>query len=119
VTAKLVGAELTVDGSAGVVYRGILATEAVDPASVPGVEKLIEWAREASPVEVVADAGEGSIDPEAVGTSDDVSTPEGARAAIAAGVTCVPKLPGQHEAALLLRFAQEKSNLEHEEEESS
>jgi len=118
VTATLLGAELTVDGSAGVVYRGILATEAVDPASVPGLEKLIEWAREASPVEVVADAGEGSIDPEAVGTSDDVSTPEGARAAIAAGVTSVPKLPGQHEAALLLRFAQEKSNLEHEEESS-
>jgi hypothetical protein len=53
-----------------------------------------------------------------VGTSDDVSTPEGARAAIKAGVARVHKLPGQHEAALLLRFAQEKSNLEHEEERS-
>ncbi|HWH20508.1 MAG TPA: pyruvate, phosphate dikinase [Solirubrobacterales bacterium] len=117
-TASLVGTELTVDGSAGVVYRGILETEEVDPASVPGLETLIEWAREASPVEVVADAGEGSIDPEAVGTSDDVSTPEGARAAIKAGTTRVGKLAGQHEAALLLRFAQEKSNLEHEEESS-
>jgi pyruvate,orthophosphate dikinase len=117
-TAPLIGAELTVDGSAGVVYRGILETEEVDPASVPGLETLIEWAREASPVEVVADAGEGSIDPDAVGTSDDVSTPEGARAAIKAGTTRVGKLPGQHEAALLLRFAQEKSNLEHEEESS-
>ncbi len=118
VTAELLGAELTVDGSAGVVYRGILATEDIDPASVPGLEKLIGWARELSPVDVVADAGEGSIDPEAVGTSDDVSTPEGARAAIAAGVTRVQKLPGQHEAALLLRFAQEKFNLEDEEEKS-
>jgi pyruvate,orthophosphate dikinase len=117
-TAPLVGAELTVDGSAGVVYRGILETEEVDPASVPGLETLIEWAREASPVEVVADAGEGSIDPDAVGTSDDVSTPEGARAAIKAGTVRVGKLAGQHEAALLLRFAQEKSNLEHEEESS-
>ncbi len=117
-TAPLIGAELTVDGSAGVVYRGILETEEVDPASVPGLETLIEWAREASPVEVVADAGEGSIDPDAVGTSDDVSTPEGARAAIKAGTTRVGKLAGQHEAALLLRFAQEKSNLEHEEESS-
>jgi pyruvate, orthophosphate dikinase len=117
-TAPLIGVELTVDGSAGVVYRGILETEEVDPASVPGLETLIEWAREASPVEVVADAGEGSIDPDAVGTSDDVSTPEGARAAIKAGTTRVGKLAGQHEAALLLRFAQEKSNLEHEEESS-
>jgi pyruvate,orthophosphate dikinase len=118
VTAALVGAELTVDGSAGVVYRGILETEEVDPAGVPGLERLIEWARAASPVEVVAEPAEGSIDPEAVGTSDDVSLPEGARAAIKAGVTRVRKLPGQHEAALLLRFAQEKSNLEHEEESS-
>jgi pyruvate,orthophosphate dikinase len=117
-TAPLIGAELTVDGSAGVVYRGILETEEVDPASVPGLETLIEWAREASPVEVVADAGEGSIDPDAVGTSDDVSTPEGARAAIKAGTARVGKLAGQHEAALLLRFAQEKSNLKHEEESS-
>ena len=118
VTAELVGEELTVDGSTGVVYRGILETEDVDPASVPGLETLIGWAREACPVEVVADAGEGSIDLDAVGTSDDVSTPEGARAAIKAGVARVQKLPGQHEAALLLRFAQEKSNLEHEEEKS-
>jgi pyruvate,orthophosphate dikinase len=118
VTAALVGSELTVDGSAGVVYRGVLATEVVDPAGVPGLETLIEWARELSPVEVVDDEGEGSVDLEAVGTSDDVSTPEGARAAIKAGVARVRKLPGQHEAALLLRFAQEKSNLEHEEESS-
>jgi pyruvate, orthophosphate dikinase len=114
VTDALLGEELTVDGSAGVVYRGILATEAADPASVPGLQTLIEWAREACPVEVVDDEGEG-IDPEAVGTSDDVSTPEGARAAIKAGVAQVAKPAGRHEAALLLRFAQEKSNLEQEE----
>jgi pyruvate, orthophosphate dikinase len=113
-TASLLGAELTVDGSAGVVYRGILATEAADPATVPGLTTLIEWAREACPVEVVDDEGEG-IDPEAVGTSDDVSTPEGARAAIKAGARQVAKPAGRHEAALLLRFAQEKSNLEQEE----
>ncbi|HEX4752535.1 MAG TPA: pyruvate, phosphate dikinase, partial [Solirubrobacterales bacterium] len=118
VTAALVGSELTVDGSAGIVYRGVLATEAVDPAGVPGLETLIEWARELSPVEVVDDEGEGSVDPESVGTSDDVSTAEGARAAIKAGVARVRKPSGRHEAALLLRFAQEKSNLEHEEERS-
>jgi pyruvate, orthophosphate dikinase len=118
VTASLVGSGLTVDGSAGLVYRGILETEEIDPASIPGLQTLIEWARELSPVEVVDDEGEGSVDPAALGTSDDVSTPEGARAAIKAGRTRVEKLPGQHEAALLLRFAQEKANLEHEEERS-
>jgi pyruvate,orthophosphate dikinase len=118
VTAELVGSELTVDGSAGVVYRGALSTEEVDPASVPGLTELIEWARQLSPVEVV-DAEEGSVDPEAVGTSADVSTSEGARAALEAGVARVQRLPGQHEAALLLRFAQEKSNLEQEQEERS
>ena len=51
VTAALLGEELTVDGSAGVVYRGILETEDVDPASVPGLETLIGWAREACPQE--------------------------------------------------------------------
>jgi pyruvate,orthophosphate dikinase len=118
VTAALVGSGLTVDGSAGLVYRGILETEEIDPASVPGLQTLIGWARELSPVEVVDDGGKGSVDPESLGTSDDVSTPEGARAAIRAGLTRVEKLPGQHEAALLLRFAQEKANLEHEEERS-
>jgi pyruvate, orthophosphate dikinase len=118
VTTDLVGAELTVDGSAGVVYRGVLPTEEVDPASVPGLETLIEWARELSPVEVVDDEDAGSVDPAALGTSDDLSSPEGARAAIRSGVERVQKLPGQHEAALLLRFAQENWNLEHEEESS-
>jgi pyruvate,orthophosphate dikinase len=117
-TAELAGSELTVDGSAGVVYRGILPTEEVDPASVPGLETLIGWARELSPVEVVVADGPGSVDPESLGTSDDVSTAAGARAAIRAGVERVQMLPGQHEAALLLRFAQEKWNLEHEEESS-
>ena len=78
VTAELVGSELTVDGSAGVVYRGALPTEEVDPASVPGLTELIEWARELSPVEV----------DEAMPLVD------------------------------LLRVAQEKSNLEQEEERS-
>jgi pyruvate,orthophosphate dikinase len=118
VTTELLGTELTVDGSAGVVYRGVLQTEEIDPASVPGLETLIEWARELSPLEVVDDEDAGSVDPAALGTSDDLSTPEGVRAAIRAGVERVRKLPGQHEAALLLRFAQEKWNLEHEEESS-
>ena len=55
-TAELLGSELTVDGSAGVVYRGAVPTEEVDPASVPGLTQLIDWARELSPVEVDAAA---------------------------------------------------------------
>jgi pyruvate, orthophosphate dikinase len=50
-SAELAGEELTVDGSAGVVYRGALPTEEVDPANVPGLTELIEWARESSRVE--------------------------------------------------------------------
>ncbi|MBS1878455.1 MAG: pyruvate, phosphate dikinase [Actinobacteria bacterium] len=53
-SAALLGQELTVDGSEGVVYRGALPTAAVDPASVPGLSRLLEWARELSPVEVAA-----------------------------------------------------------------
>jgi pyruvate,orthophosphate dikinase len=53
-TAELVGEELTVDGSAGVVYRGALPTEEVDPASVPGLSELLAWVREMSPAELDA-----------------------------------------------------------------
>ena len=129
VTEALVGRELTVDGSAGVVYAGLLETAAVDPASVPGLPELIGWAREASPA-VVVDAAEGAVDLDATGVALDegapdlailtealrgataakgsaLATAEGARAVIGAGVGTVERLPGQHEAALLLRLAQE------------
>ncbi|HEX3238874.1 MAG TPA: pyruvate, phosphate dikinase [Solirubrobacterales bacterium] len=128
-TAALVGRELTVDGSAGVVYAGILPTEEVDPAAVPGLEELIGWARELSPVEVV-DAADGTVDLDADGAALDegapdvdalalslkgaaaargsaLATAEGARAVLLAGVPKVERLPGQHAAALLLRLAQE------------
>jgi pyruvate,orthophosphate dikinase len=129
VTAALAGRELTVDGSSGVVYAGLLETAAVDPAAVPGLPELIEWARERSPATVV-DAAEGAVDLDATGAALDESAPdeaalteslrgahaakgsalataEGARAVIGAGVGTVERLPGQHEAALLLRLAQE------------
>jgi pyruvate,orthophosphate dikinase len=129
VTAGLEGRELTVDGSAGVVYAGLLETEEVDPAEVPGLTELIEWARELSPVAVVDDAAD-AVDLDAGGAVVDegapdlatltealrgasaargsvLATAEGARAVILAGVGTVERLPGQHEAALLLRLAQE------------
>ena len=61
------------DGSAGVVYAGLLATEEVDPAEVPGLAELIEWARELSPVAVVDEAA-GVVDLDAAGTR---ARPEG------------------------------------------
>ena len=139
VTAALAGRELTVDGSAGVVYAGILPTEEVDPATVPGLATLIEWARELAPARVVDEAPGALVDLDAGGAALDESAPdvealtaslkgaeaaqgsvlataEGARALIKAGVGTVQRLPGQHEAALLLRLAQEKANLEEEKE---
>ncbi|MFN8216015.1 MAG: pyruvate, phosphate dikinase [Solirubrobacterales bacterium] len=138
VTAALAGRELTVDGSAGVVYAGILPTEDVDPATVPGLPTLIGWARDLAPARVV-DEAPGAVDLDAAGAALDESAPdvevlreslrgaqaargsalataEGARALIEAGVGTVQRLPGQHEAALLLRLAQEKANLEEDKE---
>ncbi len=134
VTAGLQGRELTVDGSAGLVYAGLLPTEEVDPGEVPGLTELIEWAREASPVTVV-DSAAGAVDLDAEGIVVDegapdiailtehlrgasaargsvLATAEGARAVLAAGVGTVERLPGQHEAALLLRLAQEKIHVD-------
>jgi pyruvate, orthophosphate dikinase len=136
VSEALAGRELTVDGSAGVVYAGILPTEEIDPAEVPGLAALIEWAGELSPIEVVEEApgaldldaeGEaleqGAPDPEELAAAlrgaeaargSALASAEGARAAVQAGVGRVQRLPGQPAAALLLRFAQAKCNLEEE-----
>jgi pyruvate,orthophosphate dikinase len=128
-TAGLEGRELTVDGSAGVVYAGLLPTEEAHPDEVPGLSELIGWARELSPVAVL-DAAEGAVDLDAAGIVVDegapdlatltehlrgasaargsvLATAEGARAVLMADVGTVERLPGQHEAALLLRLAQE------------
>jgi pyruvate,orthophosphate dikinase len=136
-TAPLVGREITVDGTAGVVYAGVLPTEQVSTSDVPGLEELIAWARESSPVEVVEDAPD-CVDLDADGEAVEVEggadvarlterlrgvttvrgtvlgTLEGARAALAAGVRRVTPLPGQDAALLLLRFVQEKSHREEE-----
>jgi pyruvate,orthophosphate dikinase len=130
VTDGLAGRELTVDGSAGVVYAGLLPTEEVDPAEVPGLARLLEWAEDLSPVAVV-DAEEGAVDLDADGVAVEegapdaaalarrlrgasaargsvLATAEGARAVLSAGVPRVVRLPGQPAAALLLRLAQER-----------
>ncbi len=140
IAEALGGRELTVDGSAGVVYAGLLPTEEVDPAEVPGLERLLGWAEELSPVAVV-DADDAALDLDADGVAVDegapdpaelaerlrgasavrgsvLATAEGARAVVAAGVPRVVRLPGQPAAALLLRLAQEKGNLQELDEES-
>jgi pyruvate,orthophosphate dikinase len=137
VTAALAGRELTVDGTAGVVYAGRLPTEAIRASDVPGLEELLEWAREIAPAEIVdaasevvdLDAGGLAADPDAAPDVEELTarlrgasaargavlaTPEGARAALAAGVRTIVPLPGQQPAALLLRLVQEMSHPEEE-----
>lgn len=138
VTEALAGRELTVDGSAGVVYAGLLPTVEVEEAEVPGLSRLLEWAGDRCPVEIVDDAP-GALDLDAAGASLDEGAPDpealaaqlrgaaaargsvlasaaGARAVLLAGVPRVARLPGQHAALLLLRLVQEKGNLEEERE---
>ena len=127
VTAGWAGREVTVDGTKGVVYAERLPTEAVPVASVPGLGRLLDWARERCPAEVVDDAPELFdtdeagivVDPDA-GLDVDalaerlrgapavrgsiLNTPEGARAAVQAGVRVVVRRPDQHTATMLLRL---------------
>jgi pyruvate, orthophosphate dikinase len=137
VTGALAGRDLTVDGSAGVVYAGRLSTQEVRVADVPGLEELVAWARDLSPVEVV-DRAAGAVDLDAAGAGVDaegppdadelaallrgaaaargsvLATPEGARAVLAAGVRTVVRLPGQSAVALVLRLVQETIHPEEE-----
>jgi pyruvate,orthophosphate dikinase len=123
VTAGWEGREVTVDGSRGAVYRGVLGTENVRSEDVPGLDSIIEWARELCPVAVV-DEAQDFLDLDEDGSSLDsdadaelpvdrlrgvpavagsvLSTPAGARAVLASGVPVVVRLPGQHAAVLLL-----------------
>jgi pyruvate,orthophosphate dikinase len=127
VTAGWEGREVTVDGSGGVVYGGVLATESARSDDVPGLETVEAWARELCPVRVVEDAPEILALDEAgisIETDADVealidkltgapavagsvlSTPAGARAVLASGVPVVVRLPSQHAVVLLLALVQ-------------
>jgi pyruvate, orthophosphate dikinase len=130
VTAEWAGREVTVDGSAGVVYAGLLPTEEVRSSEVPGLDTLMDWAHELSPVGVVDNATEVldldeagfALDPEQEPDVDALaekmagahavrgsilSSAAGARAVLRSGVPVVVRLPGQHAAVLLLRLVQE------------
>jgi pyruvate,orthophosphate dikinase len=128
-TAGWQGREVTVDGSAGIVYDGILRTEAVEPAEVPGLPELIAWARERSPVALL-DAARDVLDLDVRGINLEpgrkpdvdaltelmrgaravsgsvLGSAEGALAVIRSGVPAVVPLAGQRPEVLLLRLAQ-------------
>jgi pyruvate, orthophosphate dikinase len=127
VTAGWEGRKVTVDGSGGVVYAGVLATERVRSEDIPGLEIVEQWARQLCPVTVVDEAPE-SLDLDEAGVSLDtdedaerlierlrgapavagsiLSTPAGARAVLASGVPIVVRLPSQHAVVLLMALAQ-------------
>jgi phosphohistidine swiveling domain-containing protein len=127
VTADWAGSEVTVDGTRGVVYAGRLVTESVAIEEVPGLAELTAWARERAPVRVVdraqdvldLDAAGVTIDPQQPSNVDELaerirgaravsgsilSSEEGACAVLRSGVPVVVRLPGQHEAVLLMRL---------------
>jgi pyruvate,orthophosphate dikinase len=113
----LAGQVVTVDGAAGRVYRGALATEVPSEGDDGRLAQLIAWARERSPIAVIAHAADGEdrgIDVDqllADGAPEDIeaaltghliahgsglANPDIARAARRAGVTTLitePVLP--------------------------
>jgi pyruvate,orthophosphate dikinase len=127
VTAEWEDIEVTIDGTAGVVYAGRLRTIDVRYDDVPGLSELVVWATEESPVEVVDEAPDVldldelhlKLDPEA-GVDVDalaermrgapavagsiLATADGARALLQAGVPVVVRRPGQQKAILLLQL---------------
>jgi pyruvate, orthophosphate dikinase len=128
-TAGWQGRDVTVDGSAGIVYAGMLRTQAVDPAEVPGLLDLITWARERSPVALLGtardvldlDAGGVRLEPDRKPDVDALAdvmrgaravrgsvlgSAEGALAVIRSGVPAVVPLAGQRPEVLLMRLAQ-------------
>jgi pyruvate, orthophosphate dikinase len=138
VTAEWEGAEVTIDGTAGMVYAHRLHTTEVRYEDVPALETLVGWARELSPVQVVADAP-GAVDLDQFGVDFNVqggldvdalaehmrgatavagsilTTADGARAVLRAGVHTVVRRPDQQEAVLLLRLVQAREREDKEE----
>jgi pyruvate,orthophosphate dikinase len=127
VTAEWEGAEVTIDGSAGVVYAHRLHTTEVRYEEIPALETLVAWARELSPVEVVEEApdvldldrfgvefdAQGGLDVEelaghmrgaAAVSGSMLTSADGARAVLRAGVPTVVRRHGQQEAVLLLQL---------------
>jgi pyruvate,orthophosphate dikinase len=138
VTAEWEGAEVTIDGNAGVVYAHRLQTTEVRVEDVPALDTLVSWARELSPVEVVEEEpgvldldrfgldfdAQGVLDVDALAdhmrgaaavTGSMLTSADGARAVLRAGVSTVVRRRGQKEAILLLRLLQAREQDEKEE----
>jgi pyruvate,orthophosphate dikinase len=138
VTAEWEGTEVTVDGSAGIVYAHRLHTTEVREDDVPGLNTLVTWARELSPVQVVDVAAEvrdldrgrvhvdadGRLDIELLAdrmrdapavTGSMLTTADGARAVLRSGVTTVVRGPAQREAMVLLQLVQAEGERDKEE----
>jgi pyruvate,orthophosphate dikinase len=127
-TAGWAGREVTVDATGGVVYAGRLPTEAVRAEDDPALARLLEWAREASPVRVVDHPEDDTCDLDLAGIGLDpgegaeparlvevlagrrsargsvLASPAGADAVLAAGVPTVVRTAGQDPLALLLHL---------------
>jgi pyruvate,orthophosphate dikinase len=133
VTAHWTGEAVTVDGSQGTVYAGRLTTAEVRVEDVPGLERLLGWARERCPADVVDDAPDAldlddlgiTVAPDASPDVEELaermrgapavrgsvlSTRQGAEAVARSGVTTVVALPGQHAATLILRLVQARGS---------
>jgi pyruvate, orthophosphate dikinase len=131
-TAGWAEREVTVDGTAGKVYAGILPTRAMRAGDVPGLADLIAWSRERVQVTLAAEHPEAfdldaaglrlepdrRADPEelalamrgAAAISGSVlGSAEGAQAAMSSGVPVIVPLPGQREEVLILRLAQARA----------
>ncbi len=124
------GREITVDGTRGVVYAGRLPTESVRAEDDLTLSRLLDWARQACPVQVAEEPPEEPVDLDAAGAELDPSAPEGpqhltdlltgarcargavlstaagADALLTAGVPAVAAAPGQFPLVLLLYLLQ-------------
>lgn len=127
-TSMWLGQPVTVDGSRGAIYLGRLPTEQVRVDEDAGLSRLLQWAREACPIEVRAESGEDLRDLDAAGIGLDagdppaldvvvaalqgapaargavLSTPVGAEAVLQAHVPAVQLAAGQHELIVLLQL---------------
>jgi pyruvate,orthophosphate dikinase len=136
-TQDWAGREVTVDGTKGVVYAGVLETTTVTQGDVDGLGELLDWARAQSRVAVSDDAPD-VVDLDAAGLSPDadaepdpaaldralggaaaarggvLATAAGAAAVVRAGVATVVPVPGQNPVTLLLRLAQASAQPEEE-----
>jgi pyruvate,orthophosphate dikinase len=133
VTTDWPGRQITVDAGKGVVYAGLLATEAVRTEDDPALSRLWQWAREDGAVQVVDEAPGDLVDLDAAGAGLDPAGPPrpeqiaellagarcargavlasaaGAEAVLAAGVPTVAPSTGQHPLVLLLHLRQAES----------